>query len=164
MLGGNDMFVINRGCAVLATNSSCKPTDHGFTGSWVVHDSDGKLALEPMQSMLKTPMNAVVTPTVEDGAALLKRVKDELMPDMTDYSGVSMCILHAEAILDTSSNALMAQVVLFPIGFMSLADMQAAQAANIANETMVIKPEPPESTGDGSSSESKIISIVPGTA
>ena len=73
-----------------------------------------------MKSMLNTPMNAVITPSVEDGASLLKKVKEDLMPDMSDYSGMSVCVVHSEVVIDVPSGSLMAQVLLFPVLFLHI--------------------------------------------
>lgn len=166
-MNAGNQFAATRVCAVMATKSTCKPSDPSFEGNWVVHGENGGLALEPVKSMLNTPMNAVITPSVEDGASLLKKVKEDLMPDMSDYSGMSVCVVHSEVVIDVPSGSLMAQVLLFPVGFVSLADVQATQ---IAQSAMDISDgsdggQPvPESTGEGTSSESAVIRVVHGGA
>ena len=149
---GGQLVGASRVCAVLVTDKMLHPKENGFDGKWVVHGDDGKLALEPVQSMLNIPAHAVLTPTVGDGALLLQTVKRDLMPDMTDYSGVNICVVHTEALMDPRAGALVAQVLLFPVGFVTIADMQAS---NMPSSLV------PETTGDGIASESKVISIVP---
>lgn len=160
-MNAGNQFAATRVCAVMATKSTCKPNDPGFEGIWVVHGENGGLALEPVKSMLNIPVNAIITPSVEDGASLLQKVKEDLMPEMSDYSGMSVCVVHSEVIMDIPSASLMAQVLLFPVGFVSLADMQATK---VAQSVMNVGDAKPESTGDGASSESAVIRVVSGEA
>ena len=157
---GNYIPGATRACAVVATNKEVRPGEQGFEGMWVVKGQDGKAALEPVVSMLNIPNSAILVPSVEDGRALLAHVKKDLMPDMTDYSGSNICVVHSEALLDVTNCSLMAQVLLFPVGYVSLADMEAIKISSDAMKVTEV-PTVPETTGEETTSEAKIISIVP---
>lgn len=139
-MNNDQVITVNRVFVAVVTDKDIEPGMPGFDGQWVTH-KDNKAALEPIEHMLRIPNNAILVASVQEGMALLSMVKDKLMPNMSNKSGLQMCVVHTEAILvsDPSQNSLQATALLFPMGYLSMEVMEMEQ--KIHQENLEIKAE-----------------------
>lgn len=150
-------FATSRVFVAVATDSVSLPGTPDYNGQWVIHN-EGKAALMTVEHLLNVPSNAILAASLEEGMALLDMVKEKLMPNMTDSSGLQICVVHTEAIMDPSSNSLQGHVLLFPVGFMALGDIKARSAASVTTDI----PDHIDESPSESQSARTVLSVVDG--
>lgn len=124
-----NQFVVDRVFSVLVTTGDKAPYEPGWEGQWgVINPSNkpgvgGSIGLAPVQSLMAIPENAILCANPQEGILTLERIKAELLPEMSDKSGVQACVVHTEAVFDPQQGRLLPNLMLFPVGFMAYGDM-----------------------------------------
>lgn len=119
--GGQKAFVVSRVFVAVVTKNSAMPMPDG-NSYWVVRDQEGKPALEPVkQTLLAVPPNAVLSISLEDCVGLLFYARNVLLPDMTDFSGVQVNVVHTEAVYNSEKGSISTEMSLYPTQYIPLA-------------------------------------------
>lgn len=140
--GQQKAFVISRVFVAVVTKNPAMPMPDG-NSYWVVRDQEGKPALEPVkQSLLAVPANVILSISVEDCVGLLFYVRNMLMQDMSDFSGVQVNVVHTEAVYNSEQGSISTEMSLYPTQYIPLSattikqNPSAGSAESEADSTM----------------------------
>lgn len=125
--GQQKAFVISRVFVAVVTKNPAMPVPDG-NSFWVVRDKEGKPALEPVaQSLLAVPQNVILSISVEDCVGLLFYVRNTLMRDMSDFSGVQVNVVHTEAVYNSEHGSISTEMSLYPTQYIPLSATKITQ-------------------------------------
>lgn len=133
--GQQKAFVISRVFVAVVTKNQAMPVPDG-NSYWVVRDKEGKPALEPvMQSLLAVPQNVILSISVEDCVGLLFYVRNTLMQDMSDFSGVQVNVVHTEAVYNSEQGSISTEMSLYPTQYIPLSATKIKQNPPAGSDT-----------------------------
>lgn len=118
--GKQKTFALSRVFVAVATKNNAMPLPDG-NSFWVVQGKDGKPALEPIQqSLLAVPTNVVLSVSMEDCAGLLFYIRNVLMKDMSQFSGIQVNVVHTEAVYNADKGTINTEMSLYPTQYIPL--------------------------------------------
>ena len=143
---------LTRGYTVLVTKSKTPPMPDG-NSFWVVNGSeDGgepTPKLMPITgSMVAVPPNIILCPSAEFAVGLLLHVRDTLMPELSEFSGIELNVVHTEALHYPTSMRITLDMKLFPVQFIPLAAMSINGEPAVKNAAPVADNEKPTTSED----------------
>lgn len=121
------MQTISRLFVGIATKNKAMPMPDG-NSFWIIQGKDGSPALEPIQgSLLAVPVNAILSISLEDCMGLLFYTRNKLMPDMSEYSGIQVNVVHTEAVYDSEKGTINTEMSLYPTQYVPISAVTVKQ-------------------------------------